>query len=781
MKTCPNCGESVQDTAKFCSNCAAPVSAEASIVAPAEETTPDSARDSATVSIVAPAEETLTVPVVETPAVPAEEAAAVSVEVSDIPAAQPFPEPVAAPAPEQKKNHLGKGLLIGGVGVLAVGAIVAAVGIGVSMLGGEKNNNVYYYKDGEISVSILGKKPEPHALTDRLFSADEIDSDAIGRLAYTMLLSKDGKTVFYPERYADSGLFTLYYRDADDTDAVPVKVDSDVSFYAIDEKAKNIYYIKGEGAEATLYHKSLKDDVKTKIAENVGDGFFSNDDLSRVVYTIEEEATETDALSVYQPTTYALYLIERGGEPQRIDRGVESLAYYNKALNVFYYLKEGSLYLKKGSEEKVKIDSDVYHVVKVYDSGEVYFVRENNEQVRLSDYFEDDMKDADAAITAPVYPEYPDFPDSPVYPYSFEFDTYEEYEAAFAQYQLDYAAWEKQCDDMRAEYDAVYDKYWEDYEVYYDKLDRDYIREQLETSELNVSPFELCYYNGTEVVIVNDSVKYSYYSSSDIVDNAMVFLAYEKGEVTKTKMSEMGDDFSIYALQEKVKEALYGTTTHCLATGGTYVVLDIEFGEYDYGDVMIDEKGTYVYYCLNTDENGHTADLYRASITKDGMRTAELYDTEVYVNAVTPVGDDVMYYKNVPLIEDEEDGWTHAGDSGDLYISKQLVECGVNIGYGFNSEDNSLWYYISDFDEEDECGTLKVYNGKESVVIAEDVHDYTFDNEYRMYYLVDYSNTYACGTLYYYNGKESIRIDDDVTGVIPVYQGGNVLHALMEE
>lgn len=760
MRTCPNCGEAVADTAKFCGNCAAPVQA----AQPAAEESAAPEATAAPVAEVQPEASAVTAPAaVETPA--------------DEPVAAPVPPVASAPAAAPKKG-LNKGLLIGGIGVLGVGAVAAAIGLAVTLFS-SKNDNIYYYKDGELVAATTDKEPKHWELTGRLCD-ESLSSYEISSLSYMMLLSDDGKKLFYPDRLDDeTGLYTLYYRDANDSEAEPVKVDSEISFYAVNKKATTIYYIKGDEDDATLYRKSLKDDSKTKIADGVEPYFCANADLSRILYFVSEEVERTEDDYVYTDVVKDIFEIVDGGEPARVDRGVDSLEYISKDMSELYYIKEDSLYYKKGSEEKVKIASDVYNVVKVYDSGTVYFVRENESDVTLSTYVDDDLKASDEALEEPVYPTRPDYPDYPEYPSWYDYDTDEEYDAAYDRYLLDYAEYEAECDRLDDVYDKACDAYWEADAKYDEKLYRDRIRENLEEFTLDVSGYTLCYYNGSEIETVHDSVRSSYYFDDEVAANSakILFRGYEAKDVKKVKMSEMGDSFSIYDLEAQVREALFGSTVSYIANGASAAELSVDFGEHDTGDLYFNEKGDYVYYFLDSAENSIEADLYRAPVTENGLGTEEQYDTEVYFGQLSFEGGHVVYFKDVP---ETDDGYSD-GSYGDLYIDKQLVDYDVSRYDLLYNEEEKVWYYLADYDDDDECGELKVYNGKESKSIAADVVSFDVDPSDRLFYINDYSSTYDCGTLYYFDGKKSFKIDEDVTAVLPVVQGGNVMEVLLDE
>ena len=97
-------------------------------------------------------------------------------------------------------------------------------------------------------------------------------------------------------------------------------------------------------------------------------------------------------------------------------------------------------------------------MIRVYESGEVYYLKNAEGEISLMNYVEDDMKSADASVsepTEPVWPEYPEYPDSPDSPSQWDYETVEEYDAAYAAYQVAYAEYEAECDRISEEYDAA--------------------------------------------------------------------------------------------------------------------------------------------------------------------------------------------------------------------------------------------------------------------------------------------------------------------------------------
>ena len=84
--------------------------------------------------------------------------------------------------------------------------------------------------------------------------------------------------------------------------------------------------------------------------------------------------------------------------------------------------------------------------------------------------------------------------------------------------------------------------------------------------------------------------------------------------------------------------------------------------------------------------------------------------------------------------------------------------------YDLGIQDDGV-YYFSDWNNQKQYGTLKVYKNGESAKIADDVYSYMI-NENNVLYLYDYSwNSYS-GTLYIDKNGESEKISDDVSCII---------------
>ena len=81
---------------------------------------------------------------------------------------------------------------------------------------------------------------------------------------------------------------------------------------------------------------------------------------------------------------------------------------------------------------------------------------------------------------------------------------------------------------------------------------------------------------------------------------------------------------------------------------------------------------------------------------------------------------------------------------GEMYIDKVRVGNDVPIYYTYKHgyyDDCDKLFYLTDWDNDKKCGTLKVYQGDKVTKIADDVYDYVVTNEGRAIYLITAYNT----------------------------------------
>ena len=74
--------------------------------------------------------------------------------------------------------------------------------------------------------------------------------------------------------------------------------------------------------------------------------------------------------------------------------------------------------------------------------------------------------------------------------------------------------------------------------------------------------------------------------------------------------------------------------------------------------------------------------------------------------------------------------------------------------------------YYTDFDSQQETGTLKLYNGEASVVIDENVTNFQITESGDVFYLLNYDFSRYTGQLWVYRNGERHLVDNGVTDLI---------------
>ena len=598
-----------------------------------------------------------------------------------------------AAVPTEKKKLPKKAIMFGGIGVAVVAVLILVISL-FSGGGKAKNDFTLYLKDSEIFFSDMKKDSEAWQLTSRLVDIEDVDNENFAYAADTLgsyiCTSEDGKYIFFPDKMADDDDWVnLYYRELGNPEAEAVKIHSDIQSYTVNTSATIVTYLKGE--EGNLYQYKLAEDSKDKVASEV-EGFEVSDDGTKICYINSEGS---------------LYLKYEGKDKEKIACEVTSLEYLTDDFKTVYYIKEGSLYKQVEGEDRVKIASDVYRVIKIYETGEIYYLTSEAGEISLMDYVTDDMKDADASIAEPSYP---DYPNSPSRPYWWDYDTDAEYDAAYEAYEDAYEAWEAECDRMETEYYAAR-------EAWYAKQSRDELREDLEEEVLEQSNYSLCFYNGTEEVVITDAFVNDYYSPDYTYASEAPVISYEaynQSSLEKVKLSEVE---SIYDIENMVEAALFSSSERYIAVKGTATVVEQEKEAINF---RINSSGTVVYYIDDIPEAKYYGELYRISINNGVVGKAEVIDYDVYLYML------------------------------DVYSDLDKI------------------FYFTDWNGEKDYGTLKVYDGKEATKIADDVHNFSVTPDGRVLYLYDYSLNYYKGELHEWSNGETRKIDDDVVCVLPI-------------
>ena len=606
-------------------------------------------------------------------------------------------------------------------------AVIAVAVIAIVML--SKNNGIIksspfslYLKDDEIFFSDLKEDSASWQLTNDFFDelkteegADWYDYDSewsavFSVFASQMKKSKDGSLLFYADRveFADDNTsflsYSLYYRNITKDDFEPIKIDSDVRDYVINESSTIITYFKGE--EGSLYQYAIEDDMKEKIDDNIGEYYVSSNGEKIYYITLDGD----------------IYIKEMGKDKEKIAGEAENLTCCSNSFETVFYTKNDALYRKTEGEDKEKIASDIDGTVLVpYAKDAVYYTKSNSKEVSGMDFVEDDMKEKDESFVAPV---------KPVSPSWWDYETDEEYSAAYDRYLEEYKLYEAQS------------------EAYNEKLHRDQIREELEELNYTDTRRSLYYYNGTEEILVSED--FSGYLANAADKPVFVYLTNNKKDAKKIKLSDIEDTSDV---DNEIWDILYpDEQTMNVAVNEKVFVTDNEtdtpYSAYVNGD------GTIIYFVADVDE-GINGDLYRINIENGQVSQAEKYDSDVLcVSGLNTfiTNEKFLYYKDCNSVI----------TNADMYVNGEKIAYDVSMkGAGYNDKTDNL-YYLKDWNEDKQYGTLELYHDGETTKIADDVYSYCINSDGSISYLYDYSLDYDNGELRLWKNGENRKIDDDV-------------------
>lgn len=569
-----------------------------------------------------------------------------------------------------------------------------------------------YLKDKEIFYTDLeDEERKSQQLSSELFDIEELENSDLSEVAYYIeeytYISEDNKYIFFVDRvsYSDEG-FNLYYREINNPEAEIFKIDSDVQSYIVDEATTIVTYTKGE--EKSLYQYKINDDTKEKIANETGE-FAVSGDGTKLLFTNEENS---------------LYIKIAETEKEKIASEIKSIEYVTEDFATIYYIKEDSLYKQVLGEEKVKISSNVDRLVSQYESGEIYYLKFNNIEEPLIDFVTDDKME-DYNISEPVYPSAPSW---------WDYDTDEEYDAAYSKYR------------------KAYEKYEIDYDVYLAKLERDELRYELEEETYSYTEYTLCYFDGTKETVISDYIYNNYdFEYADEIP-VIYYKSYNKPDFNKIKLSSLTKSYDAY---DFIREALYQTPEYHIAIKGTSTEIKAEDEIYNF---TVNNSGTTAYYMDNVSEEKYHGDLYSITIKDGAIEKPMIYDNDVRSGYGGFLNDSqFMYFK------DCNDG------VGDLYVNKGKIDYDVDVyNVEYNHRLNKIFYYC-DWSSDNYCGTLKFYCNGEITKVGDDINTYAAMLDGRILYLCDYSNKYYKGELREWNNGEYLKISDDVVLVFDIY------------
>lgn len=777
---CKNCGKELPDTANFCSACGTPVASAEPRPAPVSE--PEAQEPVIPAGNTAPeAEENPAVPETEeSPAVPETEESPAAPEAEapaafeapaweePVPPAQPaVPEESGVPAPVKRRGKSGL-IVIGGLAVAAILAIVLVVKLAGGLLGGGNGGGgrtpafAYLTDDSELMyLADLKEKTEAIEVSDKNYP---------GSVQFT----RDGKTLYFqdgddtlykiavselkkggrPERVArdvalysvlDNGTLVYSKWDSDGyevtcvTDKESFRLVKACDYYQLDKAQKNLCYTEydQDDNEYTLCRIALQKDARE---EELLDGYYvlyTDWDADLLVYSKNDADPSASWSEDADHNTLTVYSCKPGGEP-------------------------------------AKLVDDVYAVYGVKTDGgkaSFYYAVQDVEKYTLYDLVTDKMAGEDAAALSESL-EYPDWY-SGYYPSTVYFENgawyYETYSgdrfavdknALIASYgsageEVEYyAAQDVAYADARTRYDQATEDYTARYEAWNAAQSREYIRNDLKSSETRLTSLSLYRYTGAadgDPIASGVNQSQWNYAAEDGVFLYKKSAGPDGGKVGDVSDSDIYD--RIYSGSSSGSDDDWYQNV-----GGVESVIDF------------DEDVTSIYDVIVLNGKEVILDCYFLAGPKDNRRT------ERVANAYTLGGTSLTFANTVA--EDDFSGLRPSADGKSLCFftdveSKDWGNLGDLTRYSGGGkteviakglygavilDDSGVIYGITDVDSRGKRELSLLQGDKPTVITDELTGEVVFLDSRQLLYIAD-------DDLCLWDGKENRRLARDVTAI----------------
>lgn len=260
-----------------------------------------------------------------------------------------------------------------------------------------------------------------------------------------------------------------------------------------------------------------------------------------------------------------------------------------------------------------------------------------------------------------------------------------------------------------------------------------------------IPTLELYYYDGSQETLMSDRIP----ADSEFKSSMAAYCVYPElpeWDSIEIPLSEMGSMLnSDPVIAEYLTEE---TAASKLSIGQTEAELPEEI-RFVLGSSYFEDSG--MLYLIGSEEpDEEEGILYQVSLkggSKDGTVT-ELDQDAQRIAAVSKKG--VYYYKD------------YEKSSGDLYFNGEYIM--PDVYEAFCLPESDLLVCATDYDTEDTCGTIVIYDGKNVKTVADYVMFIEGGADGTLLMLADYDRYNMEGDLLYYNGSETSLIDDDVMG-----------------
>lgn len=612
---------------------------------------------------------------------------------------------------------------------LSLAAIMFLTACSSGGSGEKKMNNtapsVLYMKDGEMEYIKLDGDRKPMQITKKLDMED--GSYAFPTLPIITTISADGnKMVYVDDVDPDQHEGKLYYREiTKDGLSDAKKIDADIADAYVNENFTSMIYVTTNGG---LYYYDFAKGEKERLDKGVVGMVYPSEDGKRVVYERPEKGT---------------YELEIGGEKKKI-ADVINMVYASADLSLIYYIDDGVLYKKSFGQEEEEIDEDVLYVPDVYDTGEMYYVKNTDTKIDWAKFIDDDMVESDKNM---------EYVEEPGYPSRDFFSSDAEYEKAYLQYQ----------------------KQQEKYQKFSEMTIRSEMRHRLENDEMIYQGYELHYYDGKQSKLVTDSLHGSYFWSSEseqgsisrgfsynegkAVGGYLSYGDYEGKPIPLSEIMEKNGAF-FFDLDSMLEVILKSYSGYYLVINGTPSQKLLDFKTDPFGEIRdlmkITPSGDRAYLATDIREKGKT-NIYKVDISngKAGEATEFLEDVDIYATKILKDGS-LIYTK------------TDSKDNMELILSDEVRLKEAYPPWKFNYNPQKDLMIIRSYEgSEDGETALWVYDMKEAEKIVDKEGQSILLASGDIVYIKDFDHDKMKGDLYLYvKDGDDIKLAEGVSDII---------------
>lgn len=258
--------------------------------------------------------------------------------------------------------------------VIPVVAVVLAVVIFlISMLPSTEASyaNFGYFRDGELFLSDFSA-----GAGDQVSENFKEKNVLFSNYKDYVRMSNDGKKIFYVDNF-DGTSYKLYYKNTSDL-SKSYKISSGIIIYDISDDGSTVTYTKNNGS----LHQHNLSEQSDAIDVNVIN-YLVSDDGNTIVYQKRGEGDNSHL--------YDVYVSKNGKQGEKILSSVSSVKHVSEDFTTLYYISENILYRVNIGKTPKKLAENIRDVIVIYESGEMYFTKAN-ENGEASLYYFDGKK-----------------------------------------------------------------------------------------------------------------------------------------------------------------------------------------------------------------------------------------------------------------------------------------------------------------------------------------------------------------------------------------------------